>query len=106
MQGHGVQFDARQFGHAGGAAIDGQSVQACAAVVRQDVGDGKALADVALHLGSGQQGQGGAAFAQHQQAGDVVNLRVHQQHRSNAAVAQGACGLQRWGAGNLGQDVG
>ena len=88
------------------AAIGAQGVHREAAVVREDARDGKAVRQIGQHLGRGQQGQGAGAFPQHQQARDVVNLGVHQQHGSDAAVALGAGGLQLRRGADLGQHIG
>ncbi len=77
-----------------------------AAEVREDARDGKTVGQVREHLGRGQQGQRRLALAQHQEAGDVVDLRVDQQHGGDAAVADGAGRLQLGVVADLGQDVG
>lgn len=45
------------------------------------------------------------AFSQHHQAGDMVDLRIHEQHCGDACVARRPPGLQRWRGTNLGQNV-
>ncbi|MCY1175748.1 hypothetical protein D9M73_159990 [compost metagenome] len=46
-----------------------------------------------------------AAFAQHEQAGGVVDLAVHQDDRADPGIAQGAARLHRGEALELGADV-
>ena len=77
-----------------------------AAVVRQHAGQRQAVFEFGQDFARGQQRQRAAALAQHEQAGGVVDLRVHQQHGGNAAVAQGARRLQLRSGTDLRQDVG
>ena len=64
------------------------------------------LRQVGQHVGGRIQGQGRAALAQHQQAGHVVDLGIHQQHGRNTGIAHGAGGLQGGCGADLHQDVG
>ncbi len=105
-QRHGLHLYAGQAGDVGGAAVDGQFGGRDLAVVRQDAGDGETIGNVGQHLGRGQQRQRRLALAQHQQAGDVVDLRVHQQHGGDAAVAHGPGRLQFGRLRDLLEDVG
>ena len=52
------------------------------------------------------QRQRRTAFAQHQQARHVIDLRIHQKHRADAAVAHGTRRLQFREGTDLAQDVG
>ena len=89
----GPQRHAGQSGHRLKLGVKFQRQRLNAAVMRQDAGNGEAFANIRKHLGRGQQRQGAGAFAQHQQSGHMVDLRIHQQYASNAAVAHRAGGL-------------
>ncbi|MNT26879.1 hypothetical protein D3C72_1624790 [compost metagenome] len=76
------------------------------AVVRQDARQREGGAQVVQHGGGGIERQRLAVFAQHQQAGDVVDLRIHQHDRGDGGVARRARGLQRGCLAQLLQDIG
>ena len=46
------------------------------------------------------------AFAEHQQTGDVIDLRIHYHHSGDAGIADRARGLQCRVRADLRQDVG
>ena len=66
----------------------------------------QALAQVFFDRIGAPQGQFAIAFAQHEEAGGMVDLPVHQHHTGNRGVAQCTARLQRAMAANLFEDVG
>jgi len=104
-QREGREFQIRA-GRDGEAAAQGDGLPAETAVpvlehVEQRKAGGKVLVD---HLGAPDLM--GAAFAQAEQAGGVVDLAVQQDDGADAGVTQGPRRLQRGEAGQLGADVG
>ena len=94
-----------QLFHAEAAAVGGDSLCSQTTVVREDARQREAILDIRKHLFGGQQRQRPHMFAQHQQARDMINLRIHQQDGSDAGVSPGACRLQCGCLTNLREDV-
>ena len=92
--------------HLKAAALQRNVVPVDAAVVAQHVEQRVATHQVVAHQRVAPQFVWLAVFAQHVQAGGVVNLCIHQKHGADGGVAQGACRLQRGEAANLLEDVG
>jgi hypothetical protein len=87
-------------------AAGGQGATVNPAVVFQQVQDGVAAGQVFIHRVGAPDGPRAALLAQHVEAGGVIDLRIHQHHRFDAATAQPA---GRPGAGEglkLLEDVG
>jgi hypothetical protein len=87
-------------------AVQRNALAGDAAVMRQHAQDGIALGQVLRDGVGAPQWQRRAALAQHEQAGRMIDLAVHQQHRGDCAVAQLPGRLQRWPGTDLLQHVG
>jgi hypothetical protein len=87
-------------------ALQRNVVPVDAAVVRQHLEERVAAAQVLTHQGMAPEFVRLPVFAQHIQAGGVVDLRVHQKDRADGGVAKAARRLQRWKTPDLLEDVG
>jgi hypothetical protein len=65
-----------------------------AAVMVEQRNQRQTRGEIGEHRCAGIQRQGRSAFTQHQQTGDVIDLRVNQHDRGNATVTNRAGGLQ------------
>lgn len=92
--------------HREGRVVQGQRVRVKAAVVRQHACQRERRAEILQHRRGGVDRQRLPVLAQHQEAGDVIDLRIHQHHPGNACVARLTRRLQRRRVAQLVEDVG
>jgi hypothetical protein len=87
------------------AGMGRQPVPVHGAVVLQDVEQRIAGRQVLVdHVGAVDLKR--RPFPQHQQTGRVIDLRVHQYHRTHRGITDGPGGLQAGEAAELGQEIG
>jgi hypothetical protein len=105
-QREGAEGQVRGTRHLEARAVQADALAVDAAVVAQHLEHRVAGRQVFVDRVGAPQRQRPAALAQHEQAGGVVDLAVHQHHAGDRGVAEGAAGLQRGVRADLLEDVG